>query len=188
MTGPGKRQSMAGDAAPETPATNKLVIKEPADPFKTRLPFLIFGMLSLGIGALGLFQFAQILAGARAWPELWGWGLAITLLALCFGGVFAWVFFIPAKTVEIDRSSQEVRYLFAYPFGLRRTGSFPLRDVGPARVEWQPNSDLADGGYWQLELSLPDGRTIKRVPRIIDPDGQKKEADTWKAEIEAMRR
>lgn len=164
-----------------------ITIENPADALWSRLLFLVFGLLSLGLGLRGLVQLGDILIGNAPWPTHFVWGLLITILAISFGCVFTWVFFIPSKKVVIDATSQSVRAVYQFPFGLRREDAFALEDVNPPEMVWHKNSEYSDGGFWEMKLALPDGRVVTRSPETPNLAKQKIQIEAWQAEIQTMR-
>ena len=163
-------------------------IEEPAVSNPSRAIFLIVGLLLFGLGLLGVFRLAGILLGLQPWPTHPGMGGLITISALGLGCAFVWGFFIPSKTVVIDAAAQVVRFAYRYPFGISRNDTFALEEVSPPEMVWHRNSEYADGGFWKLKLTLPDGRSVSRCPDSPNLTQQKKQIEGWQAEIQALRR
>ncbi len=102
------------------------------------------------------------LTAEPSWPSHFAFGMLITLVAAIFGCLFTWVFFIPSKKLVIDTAAQAVHVTYRYPFGFRQDDVFALGDISPPDVVWHKNVDSAEGGFWELKLTLPDGRSITR--------------------------
>ena len=162
-------------------------IEEPAVSLSFRLPFLVAGLAGLALGLKGLVQAVSILSGHTPWPEYFAMGTLITIVALGLGSLCAWVFFVPSKTVVLDAAARVVRVDFRYPFGFRRQDDFPLGDLPDPEVLWHKDADQSEGGFWELKLTLPDGRKLVKSARTPNLDHQKQEAEAWKAQILAMR-
>lgn len=164
--------------------------EEPAPSLFFQVSLLIFGLLCFGLGLTGLAQagafLLEALAGEPTWPEHTGPVMLLILALLGFGGLFLWAFSVPSKKAVLDASAQTVHVVYQYPFRIRRDRVYALRDVDPPEIVWNRNSEYSDGGFWELKLTLPDGRSIVRTPNLPRTSDQLKQAEAWKTEIAAM--
>jgi hypothetical protein len=149
------------------------------------LLFLAFGLsllVDLTIDTIGF------LLGKADAPEHYSAFPFAIMITIPLGVLLVWVFINPSKRVVFDAATQEVRVRYRYPFGFTRNDVFAFRDISPAKVVWQRNSDHSEDGYWKLTVTLPDGRVVKRLPRDFKAADQKEQGKAWQDEIEAMRR
>ncbi len=167
-------------------------IEEPALPLSFRLPLLIGGLMLLALGLVGLVRGTAILIGnlgdETQWPTHFALGSLITLVATGLGVAMIRLCLFPARKIVFDASAQEVRVAALYLFGIRRTAAFAFTDVRPPEVVWHKNQEYSVGGYWELRVTLRDGRTIRRAPDAVLLSDQKEQAEAWLAEILQMRR
>lgn len=168
------------------------VIEEFPAPLGFRIASLAFGIPAVGLGLLalvlgGIAVFRATFADAP-WPPHFALIMAVFLLSGALGVLFIRIFIDPVKTLTIDAATQEARLTLLYPFGIRRKEVFPLAEMDPPEVTWQRDSDNSENGYWQLAVTLPNGRVVKRTPDNVKAVDQKQQADAWEAEIHALRR
>ncbi len=166
--------------------------EEPAVPLSFRLPLLIAALLLLALGLLGLVRGSAILFSSlereTSQPTHFAIGWLVTLAATGLGVAMIRPCFIPDRKVVFDASAQEVRVAERYPFGIQRNAVFALADVRRPEVVWRKDQEFAYGGSWELKVTLPDGRTIKRASSDARPSKQKEQAEAWLAEILRMYR
>lgn len=171
---------------------DSFTFEEPAVPLSFRLPLLIVALLLLALGLLGLVRGSAILIGSlggetpRPTHSVIGW--LVTAAATGLGLAMIRPGFIPDRKVVFDASAQEVRVAEKYPFGIRRKAVFALTDVRPPEIVWHKDQEYSDGGYWELKVILPDGRTIRRASGDARPSKQREQAEAWLEEILRMYR
>ncbi len=167
-------------------------ILQPAVPLSFRLPLLIGGLLLLAFGLVGLVRAGPILVaglfGETPWPPHFAIGSLVTLVATGLGVAMIRPCLFPETTVVFDASTQEVRVTERYPFGIRRRAAFAFADMRPPEVFWHKDQEYSVGGYWELKVTFPDGRTVTRAPDAVRQSDQKDQAEAWRAEILRMRR
>jgi len=170
----------------KTPIQPPIGIEQCAFPLLIRLPFLIVasGFFLLGIYAClhVIWALIDAMIGV-ALPKGFLFGVAISVVFTGLGAMAMWVFFIPAKVVIFNTSQKTAELTQRYPFGIKLYRVYKFCDIQAPEVSWHRDAEYMDGGFWELILTLPDGRSIPCVPNALNLSEQKEQAEQWRDSI-----
>lgn len=166
--------------------TDTIMIETGGAPLSFRLLSLIFGLIFF---PLGLYGSAQVVLATidvlRDRPVEGSFliGTFVSLISVVVGGGAIWLFFIPDEVLVFDGKMQTLTSTRTYPLGRVRTRVFDFAEVPAPEVVWTKNSDLSDGGSWDVKITLPGGRAIKHMPPARSTMAQKSAAETLRRNI-----
>lgn len=154
-----------------------------------RLLVLPFGIFFTGSGLWGGYQCIGLLRdffGGEANETALMIGLSITWVVLLMGGACLWMVFLPDKMLSFDSASRRATLVYTYPLGLRKTFCFDFAAIPPPEVVWVVDHDDRSGGFWKLELTLPNGAVLDQKKQQMDSQQEKAFAQAWCDDIMAL--
>lgn len=158
-------------------------------PSGLRIAFALIGLPLALVGLLAAYRclgaIFLLLGGGQIEGSL-ALGVVIAVGFTGIGGALVWAFFIPEKKLRLDPGRGSAELTLRYPFGITRLRHYQRSALRPPEVVWVSDSDKVTGGYWRLDLVLPDGQRLERRALIGSDADQRAALERLRDEIAAL--